>query len=450
MGAGKSRPLSNVLIVDDVPDFLKETSAVLRPHFGVTVCSSPLRGLRMIKQGGIDLLLTTLVMRELDGLEVIRRVRGSGNALPIIMVTGFGNENTAIEATRVGATDYLTKPVEPEELIARVRRALTYANVREEVDEPLVLSQDATMLEVIEVCRRVARSPSRVLILGETGTGKELFARMLHARSQRAREPFVDVNCAAIPPNLLESELFGHERGAFTGATERRVGRFEEAGGGTLFLDEIGELGIAMQSKLLRVLQTGDFSRVGGSRNLRSQARVIAATNRDLNQEVQAGRFRADLFYRLNVVTLEVPPLRQRFGDIPILIRHFSRKFAQPGHEPLAFSSEAMQRLCAYGWPGNVRELEHLVERLSVLVTRGEVRLSDLPAHFQGISESAPVAPMPTNRPYHEALQEFQRTYFQNLISAAHGNLAAAARQAGMDRSQFFRKVQSLRLITNS
>ncbi len=167
MGAGKSRPLSNVLIVDDVPDFLKETSAVLRPHLGVTVCSSPLRGLRMIKQGGIDLLITTLVMRELDGLEVIRRVRGSGNALPIIMVTGFGNENTAIEATRVGATDYLTKPVEPEELIARVRRALTYTDVQEEVDEPLVLSQDVTMLEVIEVCRRVARSPSRVLILAK-------------------------------------------------------------------------------------------------------------------------------------------------------------------------------------------------------------------------------------------------------------------------------------------
>lgn len=450
MGAGKSRPQSNVLIVDDVPDFLKETSAVLRPHFGVTVCSSPLRGLRLIKQGGIDLLITTLVMRELDGLEVIRRVRGSGNALPIIMVTGFGNENTAIEATRVGATDYLTKPVEPEELIARVRRALTYADVQEEVDEPLVLSQDKTMLEVIEVCRRVARSPSRVLILGETGTGKELFARMLHARSQRVREPFVDVNCAAIPPNLLESELFGHERGAFTGATERRVGRFEEAGEGTLFLDEIGELGITMQSKLLRVLQTGDFSRVGGSRNLRSQARVIAATNRDLNQEVLAGRFRADLYYRLNVVTLEVPPLRQRFGDIPILVRHFGRKFVQPGHEPIAFAHEAMQRLCAYGWPGNVRELEHLIERLSVLVTRGEVHLSDLPAHFQGITEAAPVAPASTNRPYHEALREFQHTYFQNLIAAANGNLAAAARQAGMDRSQFFRKVQSLRLITNS
>ncbi len=218
MSAEKSRPISNVLIVDDVPDFLKETSAVLRPHFGVTVCSSPLRGLRLIKQGGIDLLITTLVMRELDGLEVIRRVRGGGNSLPIIMVTGFGNENTAIEATRVGATDYLTKPVEPEELIARVRRALAFTGVRdEEIDEPLVLSQDPTMLEVIEVCRRVARSPSRVLILGETGTGKELFARMLHARSQRAREPFVDVNCAAIPPNLLESELFGHEKGAFTG-----------------------------------------------------------------------------------------------------------------------------------------------------------------------------------------------------------------------------------------
>lgn len=450
MGSAKRRGVSSILIVDDVPEFLRETSAALRPHFRVSVCSSPVRAVRLIKQGGIDLLITTLVMKEIDGFEVIRRVRGGGNALPIIMVTGFGDENTAIEATRLGANDYLTKPVEPEELIARARRALADAPaVSFEGNAPAVLTQDAAMLRVLDLSSRVARAGSRVLIIGETGTGKELFARLLHAKSGHADEPFVDVNCAAIPPNLLESELFGHERGAFTGATERRIGRFEEAAGGTLFLDEIGELGVALQSKLLRVLQTGDFSRVGGSKTLRSRAHVVAATNRNLYQEAQEGRFRADLYYRLNVVTLEVPPLRDRFGDIPLLIHHFSRRFAPQGHGPLSFSQEAMQLLCSYSWPGNVRELEHLIERLAVLSSRQEIEASDLPPHFQNIPSSPAVHASPVlTRTYQEALEEFQRNYFLSLITASEGNLAAAARQAGMERSHFFRKVRSLQLLT--
>jgi len=448
MGA-RGKQSSNVLIVDDIPEFLKETSAVLRPHFGVSVCSSPLRAVRLIKQGGIDLLITTLVMREIDGFEVIRRVRGSGHSLPIIMVTGFGNENTAIEATRLGANDYLTKPVEPEELIARVRRVLAEpVPPVQPGNAPVLLTQDAAMLGVLDLCSRVARANSRVLILGETGTGKELFARMLHAKSRHSDKPFVDVNCAAIPPNLLESELFGHERGAFTGATERRIGRFEEAGGGTLFLDEIGELGVALQSKLLRVLQTGDFSRVGGSKTLRSTAHVVAATNRNLQQEVLEGRFRADLYYRLNVVTLEVPPLRERHGDIPLLIHHFSRKFAPEGHSPLSFSRDAMRLLCAYSWPGNVRELEHLIERLAVLTSRLEATVSDLPAHIRGQEIQSPARSSASfSRTYQEALEDFKKNYFRSLIAASEGNLAAASRQAGMDRSHFFRMVQSLGLI---
>jgi DNA-binding NtrC family response regulator len=449
MKPAKGSEMSNVLIVDDIPEFLRDTAAILRPHMNVTVCSSPVRGVRLVKQGGVDLLITTLVMKEIDGFEVIRRVRGSGNPIQIIMVTGFGDENTAIEATRLGANDYLTKPVEPEELIARVRRALSGASATTvEGKAPEVLTQDPTMKGALEICSRVARSSSRVLILGETGTGKELFARTLHAKSRHATQPFVEVNCAAIPPNLLESELFGHERGAFTGATERRKGRFEEAEGGTLFLDEIGELGVALQSKLLRVLQTGDFNRVGGSRTLRSTARVIAATNRNLQQEVQEGRFRADLYYRLNVVTLEVPPLRDRFGDIPLLVQHFGRKFTAPGNPLLSFSREAIQRLCAYSWPGNVRELEHLIERLAVLSSGQEVTLSDLPVHFQNLGGASANTQFTSLRSYDEALRDFQKNYFQSLIAATNGNLAAAARQAGMDRSHFFRKVQSLQLIS--
>ncbi|CAN5823933.1 sigma-54 dependent transcriptional regulator [soil metagenome] len=439
-----------VLVTDDIPDFLREMAAILRPVFSVSVCSSPLRAVRLARQGECDILITTLIMREMDGFEVIRRVRGNGLSLPIIMITGRGDENTSIEAVRLGANDYLNKPVEPDELRARIHRVLaeaTPSTKEEPKGVPLVVTQDATMLRVLDLCSRVAKSDSRVLILGETGTGKELFAKTLHAKSTRLKDPFVEVNCAAIPSNLIESELFGHERGAFTGATERRIGRFEEAGKGTLFLDEVGELGIALQSKLLRVLQTGDYSRVGGTKGLKSEARVVAATNRDLEEEVRAGRFRADLYYRLNVVTLEVPPLRDRFSDIPLLVDHFNHKFTQEKSRTLSFSSQAMRHLCDYRWPGNVRELEHLIERLSVLFPGQDIGEADLPSHLQqAAAQKRSSEPPAISRLYHEALRDFETHYFQGLIGSTNGNLAAAARLAGMDRSQFFRKVTALGL----
>lgn len=437
-----------ILVTDDVPEFLREMAGILRPHFSVSVCSSPLRAVRLVRQGECDLLITTLIMRELDGFEVIRRVRGHGVSIPIIMVTGRGDEHTAIEATRLGASDYLSKPVQPEELIARLRRVFAAADAGKERAGPgasEIVTQDAKMFRILELCSKVANSDSRVLILGETGTGKELFAKTLHNQSRRNKEPFVEINCAAIPANLLESELFGHEKGAFTGATERRLGRFEEARKGTIFLDEIGELGIALQSKLLRVLQTGDYNRVGGARTLKSEARVIAATNRDLHEEVLAGRFRADLYYRLNVVTVEVPPLRERFEDIPLLVKHFNWKFTSAEARPLSFSAAAMRRLTGYRWPGNVRELEHLIERLSVLSSGRNVEPEDLPAHFQ--DANPPASPeISVASSYRDALRQFELNYFQALINAARGNLAAAARMAEMDRAQFFRKARSLRI----
>jgi DNA-binding NtrC family response regulator len=436
----------HILVVDDQKAFLSEAAALLRPHFHTTTCSSPLRAVRLAKGGSVDLVLTTLVMRELDGFEVIRRIRGAGLRLPVIMITGFGDENSAIEATRLGANDYLDKPVEPQELISRIRRALAAALPPPFAGAPAIVTGDPQMRRVLDLAARVAAYDSRVLITGETGTGKELVAKSIHALSTRRGEPFVEVNCAAIPGSLIESELFGHERGAFTGATERRTGRFEEAGAGTIFLDEIGELGRGLQAKLLHVLQTGEFSRVGSSRTLKSMARVIAATNRDLVREVSAGRFRADLFYRLNVVSLEVPPLREREGDIPLLVDFFAERLAARRRAPLRFSPAVLQRLCRHPWPGNVRELEHLVERLSVIVEGGEAGVSDLPAHLSSEADADMGAASSAKSTYQEALLAFERAYFQGLLEASGPNLAAAARLAGIDRSQFFRKVTSLGL----
>jgi transcriptional regulator with GAF, ATPase, and Fis domain len=298
---------------------------------------------------------------------------------------------------------------------------------------------------MLELCERAARADSRVLILGETGTGKELIAKTIHALSPRRDARLVEVNCAAIPINLLESELFGHEKGAFTGATDRRIGRFEEAAEGTLFLDEIGELSHLLQSKLLRVLQSGEFSRVGSSKVLRSGARIIAATNRDLEQESLAGRFRLDLYYRLNVITLSVPPLRERAGDIPSLVEYFCRKFSTAEIAQLVFSPPVMRMLVGYHWPGNVRELEHLVERLAVLSSGGPVVVADLPPHLQVVTAPVQAAKARVDG-YRQALREFELEYFRGIVAGSNMNMAAAARAAGLDRSQFFRKIKSLGL----
>ena len=435
-----------ILIVDDVPAFLQEVRSYLKNHCAeVLICTSPLRALRRIRSDPPDLLITTLVMKELGGFEVIRRVRGLGSSVPIVMITGRGNEKTAIEATRLGVSDYLEKPVSAEELRARLEKIFTA--LRQPTTGPAsggMVSEDPAMKAIFDMVGAVARSDSRVLILGETGTGKQLIAQAIHERSPRRHEPFVEVNCAAIPENLLESELFGHERGAFTGATDRRTGRFEEAGEGTLFLDEIGEMSFAVQSKLLRVLQGGKFSRVGGSATLQSHARVIAATNRDLQQEAEAGRFRADLFYRLHVITLTPPPLRRRAGDVPLLAEHFLKKFRGTGGTPHGFSPEALARLQRYGWPGNVRELEHLVERFAVLHDGPEIAAADLPEKILRETGGATTAPPATlsHGTLASARAAFERAYVVETLQRARGNMAAAARQAGLDRSHYFRLVR--------
>ncbi|WP_414662372.1 sigma-54-dependent transcriptional regulator [Horticoccus sp. 23ND18S-11] len=442
----------HILFVDDIPANCQEMRGFLKHHCRqVTVCTSPLRALRRLRADEPDLLITTLVMKELGGLDVIRRVRGQGSSLPIVMITGYGNEQTAIEATRLGVSDYLEKPVAPDELRARLAKIFAAQErpaSRAATPGTAMLSEDPAMKAIFDMVGAVARSDSRVLILGETGTGKQLIAQAIHESSGRRAAPFVEVNCAAIPENLLESELFGHERGAFTGATERRTGRFEEAGAGTLFLDEIGEMSFAVQSKLLRVLQDGKFNRVGGSATLQSRARVLAATNRDLPTEVEAGRFRADLFYRLHVITLTLPPLRRRSGDVPILAEHFLRRFRGPRGPLRRFSAEALQQLQQYGWPGNVRELEHLVERFAVLHDRPVIEASDLPEKIRRTSGTPAASSHESllRGDYATARAAFERAFVRESLKQARGNMAEAARRAGLDRSHFFRLVRRQRI----
>ena len=435
-----------ILVVDDIPEFVAEMKNLLTAAgFAVTGRLSPLRAIKDVRRGGYSMLITTLVMKELGGFDVIRRVRNGGSAIPILMITGYGSDEAAIEATRLGATDYMNKPVAPQELIARVKRILHTAAqpaaVSKQVGE--LVSQDPAMQSVLELVKTVANSSSRVLILGETGTGKQLIAKAIHHESPRRNEPFVDINCAAIPDTLLESELFGHEKGAFTGADRRRIGRFEEAGDGTIFLDEIGEMSYGTQSKLLKVLQDGKFSRVGGEEQLQCRARVITATNRDLEREAAEGRFRMDLFYRLHVVTIALPALRKRQGDVPLLANHFLKQFSTGGAER-QFSPEALTVLQRYSWPGNVRELENLVERVAVLSRGPIIGVDALPERVVQQSMGSAASAIKFSGPYGTAKEQFEREYVRSVLAQAMGNMAAAARMADMDRSQFFRMVKRL------
>lgn len=440
---------NRILFIDDIPEIWDEMLNALREAgFEAEAFLDPIAGVSAGIEGDYSLVITTLQMKKLGGFEVIRQLRGGGCRLPIIMITSFGTEQSAIEAVRLGFADYLTKPVEPDEVVARVRRVIAeHSTDRSEGPKSLarMVSANAAMREIFAKIEAIAPTDSRVLILGETGCGKQLLAQAVHEESPRAKQPFIEVNCAAIPPNLLESELFGHEAGAFTGATGKRIGRFEAAGAGTIFLDEIGELSFDLQSKLLHVLESGKFSRVGGSTVLKSKARLISATNRDLLHEIELGRFRADLFYRLNVIAIHLPPLRERPDDVSLLAEFFVQKFATNEAECPQFTRDALKVLERYHWPGNVRELQNMAEQLAVLHREPRIEVLDLPSRILDYVATPPSSPDVASEPieevlpFKEAKARFERGYVARLINDAQGNLAEAARVAGLDRSQFYR-----------
>ena len=384
--------METILIIDDEKNYLLVLETLLADAgYEVITSDDASEALEVATSHDLDLVITDMRMPGLDGMEFLAQLRDFQPEIPVIMMTAYATVEKAVEAMKRGAFDYITKPFKNEELILTIRKALEMHRLKR---ENLLLSQELqerfkfgnivgkseVMLQVYEIIEKVAQTRASVLITGESGTGKELIAKAIHFNSPRSDKPFVSVNCSALPETLLESELFGHERGAFTGAVTRRKGRFELAHNGTLFLDEVGDMSSALQVKLLRVLQEMRFERVGGTATLQVDARLVAASNRDLKREVELGRFREDLYYRLKVVHLEVPPLRERRDDIPLLVQHFLRKVARANGLPVkSVSHDALKFLYNHDWVGNVRELENVIERAVILCDGDEIRPQDLP-----------------------------------------------------------------------
>ncbi len=457
-----------VLVVDDEPELLRAVARILRAAgFDVATAGNGMDALERLAEQPFDVMLVDLVMPGMTGLDVLKKAKAFHGSLEVITMTAFADVDTAVAAVKAGAYDFLTKPFSSSDTVAlAVTKASEHGRLLDKnrrLEEELevrdrygdIVGSSQPMLEVYRTIDSVSHSSSTVLIEGESGTGKELVARAVHSRGSRADRPFIPVNCSAIPENLVESELFGHVRGAFTGAVATRMGLFEAADKGTILLDEVGELPLHVQVKLLRTLQEGEVKRIGSSESIRVNVRVIAATNVDLQKAMLEGAFREDLFYRLNVISIHIPSLRERIDDIPLLAYHFLRKYAlRSGRDIRSLSLEAMNALLRYGWPGNVRELENAIER-SLVMARGDVILpSDLPSSVIESDDTVMPENMLYNLPFAEAkkrvIDGFEREYMSEALRRAGGNVSKAARSAALDRSNFRRIVKKYNLNDSS
>ena len=445
--------MAQLLIVDDDANTLASLARAFRlAGHEATVCDNAARALELVKSQPFDMMMSDVVMPGKDGLAMLEDMRGQGISLPVVMISGQANIEMAVRATRLGAIDFLEKPLSTDKLLLTVDNVLKLKRLEEEnrdlrqrVGKHEIVHAGEAMRRVMAQVNRVAASEARVCILGETGTGKELIARALHDRSARRGGPFVTLNCAAVPGELIESELFGHEKGSFTGATARHAGKFEQAHRGTLFLDEIGDMPLVMQAKLLRVLDEGQVERVGGDRSLAVDVRVIVATHRDLDKLVKAGAFRQDLYHRIFVFPLVLPALRERVEDIPALVAHFARQVAEVnGWKPKPFLPEAIAELQRYPWPGNVRELRNVVERLLLLadgqVDEAEVRLA-LPHAEPG---GTPGEPASYGGTLAERTDSFERAQILAELKRHNQRMTDTARALGLERSHLYKKCQAL------
>ena len=455
-----------ILVVDDEPNYLVVLSELLKEEgFEVLTAQRGEEGLRIVEETDLDLVITDMRMPGMDGVELLRAVKSYNTNLPVIMITAFGEVEKAVIAMKAGAYNYLVKPFNNEELLVNIRKAIEhYSLVRENLrlrDEARIrfgfaniIGKNARMQEIYRLIEKVAPTPASVLITGESGTGKELVARAIHVNSPREKGPFISVNCAALPETLLESELFGHERGAFTGATALRKGRFELADSGTLFLDEIGDIPLLLQSKLLRVLQERSFERVGGDRSINVDVRIITATNRDLKNEVDEGRFREDLYYRLNVLHIHMPPLRERADDIPMLTEHFINKFAKMLSKPdLRISGEALRYLVGLPWAGNVRELENTIERAAILCSNDVIKPEDVHPDMVSEKEETCWSPdvdlekfLPANLPLPDVLSGVEERMVKRALEEADYVQARAAEALGITKSLLQYKIKKYNL----
>jgi DNA-binding NtrC family response regulator len=452
-----------VLIVDDEPDMLENCARILgRVGYQCFTTTEPDKALALLEEEGPDLLITDLKMPGMDGMALLKRAHELDPTLPVIVITAFATIESAVTAVKEGATDYLPKNFSVEHLRVAVERALRQRslqvenkNLREQLQEAFglesIIGRSESMARVFDLVKKAARSEANILVVGESGTGKELIARAIHANSPRATQPFVPVDCASLPEQLLESELFGHEKGAFTGAVRSKAGLMEVAQLGTLFLDEIAEMPLGLQVKLLRALQERQIRRVGGTTLVDVNVRVVSATNRDLREATVKGQFREELYYRVNVIAIQLPPLRDRAGDVRLLAHAFLKRYG--GGHLRGIDDEAMAALERYRWPGNVRELQNVIERACALADGETVTRRDLPDHVLGTVAAAPAAPgaaagppdTATDLPLKDAKERWmavlEASYLRELLERYYGNISAAAKAAGIDRKTFHRLV---------
>ena len=448
---------AHLLLVDDDPNTLASLSRAFRlAGHEATVCDNANRAIELVKTEPFDLILTDVVMPGKSGLELLEDLKSTGVKTPIVLISGQANIEMAVKATKLGALDFLEKPLSTDKLLVTVENALRLSRLEDEnrelrrrLGKHELIGPGPAMKKLLAQIDRVAASETRVCILGETGTGKELVARAIHEKSLRRENAFITLNCAAVPAELIESELFGHEKGAFTGAAARHLGKFEQADGGTLFLDEIGDMPVAMQAKLLRVLEEGEVERVGGDKPIRVNVRVLVATHRNLEDLVKQNSFRRDLFHRIYVFPLPLPPLRERAEDFPALIAHFARQVAaQNGWKEKTFTEEAITELRRYSWPGNVRELRNVVERLALLssqdaVTASEVR-SVLPDSLSLTSFTSATSSTSSSGTLAERTEAFEKEVLLAEIRRHNFHMTNVARALGLERSHLYKKCQQL------
>jgi DNA-binding NtrC family response regulator len=458
-----------VLVVDDEPDMVENCARILkRASYQCLSTTDPHQALALVESERPDLLLTDLKMPGMDGMELLRRARAIDPTLPVILITAFATIESAVAAVKDGAFDYLPKNFSVDQLRVAVERglrqrelALENRNLREQLQGALgfesIIGRSPAMTKVFELVRKAARSDANILVVGESGTGKELIARAVHANSPRASQPFVPVDCASLPEQLLESELFGHEKGAFTGAVRAKPGLMEVAHRGTLFLDEIGELPLTLQVKLLRTLQERQLRRVGGTAQIDVDVRLVSATNRDLRGAAGRGQFREELYYRVNVIEIQLPPLRERAGDVKLLAFAFLKRYG--GQRVTGLDDAALEALETYAWPGNVRELQNIVERACALADGERVTRRDLPDHLlhggsaarAAVPSSAgPTLPPSGDLPLKDAKEQWMRalegSYLRDLLARHDGNVSAAAKAAGIDRKTFHRLINKYQI----
>ena len=444
----------HLLVVDDEANTLASLSRAFRlAGHEASVCDNAGKALELAKAQTFDLILSDVVMPGKDGLTLLEELKQQGVTTPVVMMSGQAHIEMAVRATRLGALDFLEKPISTDKLLLTVENALKLQRLerenrqlRQRLGKHQMVWKGEAMQRVMAQVERVAASESRVCILGETGTGKELVARTIHERSARSAGPFVTLNCAAVPAELIESELFGHEKGSFTGASGRHIGKFEQADQGTIFLDEIGDMPVNMQAKLLRVLEEGEVERIGGDKPVAVNVRVVVATHRDLEARVREEKFRQDLFHRIYVFPLSLPPLRERDEDIPALVEHFAAQVcAQNGWKPVPFTPEAMEALQSYPWPGNVRELRNMVERLMLLATNGQVNLDTVQLAMPKVSIAGNASGgMIGSGPLADRVQSFEREVILAELKRSHHNMSLAAKALGLERSHLYKKAEQL------